>query len=87
MKKTKGYIRGGKMPMARDKDGEVKPAFLVDGNGMKMGGVVVPKTKGYFKGGKVMEGAYGGLVGHTPRPFPGKRGVGAPPRAERGGKG
>ena len=55
MKKTKDYIRGGKMPMARDKDGEVKPAFLVDGNGMKMGGVVVPKTKGYFKGGKTMK--------------------------------
>jgi hypothetical protein len=66
MKKTKGYMRGGrmmpkgmkkggKMPMARDKDGEMKPAFLVDGNGMKMGGMTVPKTKGYFKGGKVMK--------------------------------
>jgi len=55
MKKAKGYIRGGKMPMVRDKDGEVKPAFLVDGNGMKMGGMTVPKTKGYFKGGKVMK--------------------------------
>jgi hypothetical protein len=33
----------------------MKPAFLVDGNGMKMGGMTVPKTKGYFKGGKVMK--------------------------------
>ena len=65
MKKSKGYMRGGKMPkgmkkggkmpMARDKDGEMKPAFLVDDNGMKMGGMTVPKTKGYFKGGKTMK--------------------------------
>jgi len=73
--------------MARDKDGEVKPAFLVDDTGMKVGGVTVPKTKGYFRGGKVMDNPYGGLAGHTPKPFPGKRGVGAPPRVTRGGKG
>lgn len=53
--KTKGYQRGGKMPMAKDpRTGEMKPAFLVDEKGMKMGGVAVPKTKGYFKGGKTM---------------------------------
>ena len=55
MKKTKGYAVGGKMPMKKDKDGELRPAFVVDDTGMKMGGVVVPKTKGYFKGGKVMK--------------------------------
>ena len=52
---SKGGVAGGKMPMKKDKDGEMKPAFLVDGNGMKMGGMTVPKTKGYFKGGKVMK--------------------------------
>jgi len=41
--------------MKKDKDGELRPAFVVDDTGMKMGGVVVPKTKGYFKGGKVMK--------------------------------
>jgi len=55
MKKTsKMYAGGGKMPMRKDpKTGEMRPAFLVDKNGMKMGGVTVPKTKGYFKGGKI----------------------------------
>ena len=57
MKKTsKMYAGGGKMPMKKDsKTGEMRPAFLVDQNGMKMGGVAVPKTKGYFKGGKTMQ--------------------------------
>ena len=32
-------------------------------------------------------GFFGGLAGHTPKPFPGKRGVDAPPRVKRGGKG
>jgi len=53
-KMPKGMSKGGKMPMAKDSAGNLKPAFLVDGNGMKMGGVAVPKTKGYFKGGKTM---------------------------------
>ena len=73
MKKPKGYMRGGqgmmkktpkgmkvggKMPMARDSDGEMKPAFLVDNEGKAAGGVAsqkVPKTKGYFKGGRTMK--------------------------------
>jgi hypothetical protein len=66
MRKTpKGMSKGGKMPMARDKDGEMKPAFLVDDNGMRMGGMTVPKTKGYFKGGKTMSegGSIGGGLG------------------------
>lgn len=59
--KTKGYQKGGKMPMAKDpKTGQMKPAFLVDENGMKMNGVTVPKTKGYFKGGKTKGYAKGG---------------------------
>ena len=59
--KTKGYPKGGKMPMAKDpKTGQMKPAFLVDENGMKVGGVTVPKTKGYFKGGKTKGYAKGG---------------------------
>ena len=48
---------GEKMPMKRDKDGELRPAFVVDAEGKAVGGVAkqkVPKTKGYFKGGKVM---------------------------------
>jgi len=62
MKKTsKMYAGGGKMPMKKDpKTGEVRPAFLVDQNGMKMGGVTVPKTKGYFKGGKTKGYTKGG---------------------------
>ena len=59
MKKTpKGMKAGGKMPMARDSDGEMKPAFLVDKEGKAAGGVAsqkVPKTKGYFKGGRTMK--------------------------------
>ena len=62
MKKTsKMYATGGKMPMKKDpKTGEMRPAFLVDQNGMKMGGVTVPKTKGYFKGGKTKGYTKGG---------------------------
>jgi len=62
MKKTsKMYAGGGKMPMKKDpKTGEMRPAFLVDQNGMKMGGVTVPKTKGYFKGGKTKGYTKGG---------------------------
>lgn len=48
--------------MKKDKDGEMKPAFLVDGNGMKMGGMTVPKTKGYFKGGKTKGYTKGGKI-------------------------
>jgi hypothetical protein len=89
MKKTKGYQRGGKLKMVEDPDtGKKVPFFTVDGEGKANGGqVMIPKTKGYFRGGKVMDNPYGGLAYHTPRPFPGKRGVGAPPRAREGGKG
>ena len=93
MRKTpKGMASGGKLKMVTNDKGEEVPHFAADGKGKMAGGGktrVANKMmpKGYFKGGKVMEGASGGLVGHTPRPFPGKRGVGAPPRAERGGKG
>ena len=48
----------GKMPMKRDKDGELRPAFVVDAEGKAAGGVAkqkVPKTKGYFKGGRTMQ--------------------------------
>jgi hypothetical protein len=64
MKKTsKMYAGGGKMPMKKDsKTGEMRPAFLVDQNGMKMGGVAVPKTKGYFKGGKTKGYTKGGKI-------------------------
>ena len=69
MKKTsKMYASGGKMPMKKDpKTGEMRPAFLVDKNGMKMGGVTVPKTKGYFKGGKTKGYTKGGktLLGRS----------------------
>ena len=70
-KKSKGYQRGGKMvpkgmsaggagkmPMKRDKDGEMRPAFVVDAEGKAAGGVAsqkVPKTKGFFKGGRTMK--------------------------------
>ena len=83
--------------------GKQVPFFTVDGKGeMANGGKAeVPKTKGYFKGGRTMSkggvagGAkkkppgmrYGGLAGHTPKPLPGKRGVDAPPKVKRGGKG
>jgi len=62
MKKTsKMYAGGGKMPIKKDPEtGEMRPAFLVDQNGMKMGGVTVPKTKGYFKGGKTKGYTKGG---------------------------
>jgi hypothetical protein len=49
---------GEKMPMKRDKDGELRPAFVVDAEGKAVGGVAkqkVPKTKGYFKGGRTMQ--------------------------------
>ena len=69
MKKTsKMYAGGGKMPMKKDsKTGEMRPAFLVDQNGMKMGGVTVPKTKGYFKGGKTKGYTKGGKTLLGPR--------------------
>ena len=57
-KVPKGMNTGGKMPMARDSDGEMKPAFLVDKEGKAAGGVAsqkVPKTKGYFNGGRTMK--------------------------------
>ena len=60
MKKSKGYMRGGKtkgmavggkLPMV-EKDGKQVPFFAADGKGKMANGGMVPKTKGYFKGGK-----------------------------------
>jgi len=51
-KKDPGKMKGGGK-VKDSKTGEMRPAFLVDQNGMKMGGVTVPNTKGYFKGGKI----------------------------------
>jgi hypothetical protein len=60
MKKSKGYMRGGKTKgMAAggklkmvEKDGKQVPFFAADGKGKMADGGMVPKTKGYFKGGK-----------------------------------
>ena len=49
--KTKGYAGGGKLPMV-EKDGKQVPFFAADGKGKMADGGMVPKTKGYFKGGK-----------------------------------
>tara|TARA_R100000231_G_scaffold31369_1_gene27606 strand:+ start:4753 stop:5073 length:321 start_codon:yes stop_codon:yes gene_type:complete len=65
---------GEKMPMKRDRDGELRPAFVVDAEGKAAGGVAnqnVPKTKGYFKGGKVM--SKGGVAGGAKKKPPGMR--------------
>ena len=51
--KTKGYAGGGKLPMV-EKDGKQVPFFAADGKGKMADGGMVPKTKGYFKGGKIM---------------------------------
>ena len=87
-----GRSTSDKLKMVTNDKGKEVPFFAADGKGKMAGGgktetatKMVPK--GYFKGGKVMDNPYGGLAGHTPKPFPGKRGVGAPPRAKRGGKG
>jgi hypothetical protein len=50
MKKTKGYSKGGKMPMVT-KNGKKVPAFAADGKGKMAGGGMAKKTKGYAKGG------------------------------------
>ena len=68
MKKSKGYMRGGKTKgMAAG--GKMRP------KGMAAGGMV-PKTKGYFKGGKIMmpKGSAAGGVARgsgaaRPQPF------------------
>ena len=67
MKKSKGYMRGGKTKgMAAggklkmvEKDGKQVPFFAADGKGKMADGGMVPKTKGYFKGGKVKDAAAG----------------------------
>ena len=60
MKKSKGYMRGGKtkgmavggkLPMV-EKDGKQGAFFAADVKGKMANGGRVPKTKGYFKGGK-----------------------------------
>ena len=51
--KTKGYAGGGKLKMV-EKDGKQVPFFAADGKGKMAAGGMVPKTKGYFKGGKIM---------------------------------
>ena len=56
MKKSKGYMRGGKTKgMAAggklkmvEKDGKQVPFFAADGKGKMANGGMVPKTKGYF---------------------------------------
>ena len=60
-KKDPGKMKGGGK-VKDSKTGEMRPAFLVDQNGMKMGGVTVPKTKGYFKGGKTKGYTKGGKI-------------------------
>lgn len=65
---------GEKMPMKRDNDGELRPAFVVDAEGKAVGGVAkqnVPKTKGYFKGGRTM--SKGGVAGGAKKKMPGMR--------------
>ena len=57
--KTKGYAGGGKLPMV-EKNGKQVPFFAADGKGKMAGGGMVPKTKGYFKGGKTKGMAAGG---------------------------
>ena len=68
MKKSKGYMRGGKtkgmsavgkLKMV-EKDGKQVPFFAADGKGKMADGGMVPKTKGYFKGGKTKGMAAGG---------------------------
>ena len=62
MKKSKGYMRGGKTKgMAAggklkmvEKDGKQVPFFAADGKGKMAGGGSVPSTIGYFRGGKTM---------------------------------
>ena len=60
MKKSKGYMRGGKtkgmavggkLPLV-EKDGKQVPFFAAECKGKMDNGGMVPKTKGYFKGGK-----------------------------------
>ena len=51
--KTKGYAGGGKLKMV-EKDGKQVPFFAADGKGKMAAGGMVPKTKGCFKGGKIM---------------------------------
>ena len=76
MKKSKGYMGGGKMKtkgskmkkawqagklkMVTNKEGKEVPFFAADGKGKMMAGGKVPKTKGYFKGGKTKGMAKGG---------------------------
>ena len=50
-KKTKGYNKGGSMPMVM-KNGKKVPAYAADGIGkMNKGGVTKKKTSAYAKGG------------------------------------
>tara|TARA_R100001198_G_C5215311_1_gene199247 strand:- start:48 stop:389 length:342 start_codon:yes stop_codon:yes gene_type:complete len=50
-KKTKGYNKGGSMPMVM-KNGKKVPAYAADGVGkMNKGGMAKKKTKGYNMGG------------------------------------
>ena len=81
MKKSKGYMRGGKTKgMAAggklkmvEKDGKQVPFFAADGKGKMSAGGMVPKTKGYFKGGKTKGMAGGGVARGSgaarPQPF------------------
>ena len=61
MKKTKGYMaggktkgmsNGGKLKMTTNEQGKEVPFFAADGAGKMSAGRKVPGTKGYFMGGK-----------------------------------
>lgn len=66
--KTKGYQKGGKMPMVKDPDtGKQVPFFTVDENGVqKKGGGSIPSTKGYYRGGRTLLGSSLGSSGRAP---------------------
>jgi hypothetical protein len=72
MKKTKGYMlggktkgmsNGGKLKMTTNKQGKEVPFFAADGVGKMSSGRKVPTTKGYFIGGKTKGMAKGGKTG------------------------
>jgi hypothetical protein len=72
MKKTKGYMaggktkgmsNGGKLKMTTNEQGKEVPFFAADGAGKMSAGRKVPGTKGYFMGGKTKGMSKGGKTG------------------------
>tara|TARA_R110002072_G_scaffold73020_1_gene174228 strand:- start:660 stop:938 length:279 start_codon:yes stop_codon:yes gene_type:complete len=61
--KTKGMAKGGKLKMTTNKQGKEVPFFAADGLGKMSAGRKVPGTKGYFMGGKTKGMAKGGKTG------------------------